>query len=168
MFLAFCTATLFVLWAGDFLATFVYHVPEHVFGRYHVLVHHRHAKRSFTIYSLENRNLWALANVFLNLLCYLLPLPLGWMISPQGAVAGLILAKLHSHWRHTAEQGPVTPKWLQTLSRRLGIITPEQHWLHHCNGNAAYGDIFWWHDRPARLWLKVLRRWKRQMRRSQG
>ena len=32
--------TVLLLIIGDFLSTFFYHVPEHVFGKFHTLVHH--------------------------------------------------------------------------------------------------------------------------------
>ena len=39
-------SALLLLLIGDFLATFLYHVPEHIFGKYHLIVHHN-SDRSF-------------------------------------------------------------------------------------------------------------------------
>ena len=47
------TASLLLL-LGDFVATFCYHVPEHVFGKFHSIVHHS-PKRSFIRYAIKNR-----------------------------------------------------------------------------------------------------------------
>lgn len=153
-------AVLLVLLLGDLGATFLYHVPEHVFGKYHILVHHRHPKRSFILYSLEHQNPWALLNGILNLLPYVIFVPLIWQISSHGAIAGLGLAKLHSLWRHQSEGKVITPAFLQKFCARFWIITPEQHWRHHVRGSIGYGDIFTFCDRPAQAWEKQLRRWK--------
>jgi hypothetical protein len=40
---------LLLLLIGDFLSTFLYHVPEHIFGKFHSLVHHG-KNRSFIHY----------------------------------------------------------------------------------------------------------------------
>lgn len=35
-----------LLFFGDFLSTFVYHIPEHIFGSLHIKTHHS-GKKSF-------------------------------------------------------------------------------------------------------------------------
>ena len=47
--------TALLLIVGDFLSTFFYHVPEHVFGKFHTLVHHG-KNRSFIHYAVLSRN----------------------------------------------------------------------------------------------------------------
>jgi hypothetical protein len=44
-----------LLFIGDFLSTFLYHVPEHIFGKFHSLVHHS-SNRSFLHYAVLTRN----------------------------------------------------------------------------------------------------------------
>ena len=40
---------------GDLLSTFVYHVPEHIFGKFHAIVHHS-KNRSFIHYAVLTKN----------------------------------------------------------------------------------------------------------------
>jgi len=151
-----------VLLLGDFVATFIYHVPEHVFGRYHSLVHHS-PDRSFVRYSIRYRRPQALIPGFLGALPYLMWVPIFWPISPVGTAMGLFLAEAHVIWRHQFETGGQTPLSLQRLCRYLCITTPERHQQHHRNANLAYGDIFTFYGQPAWLWLRWLRRLKRQI-----
>jgi hypothetical protein len=51
----------FLLLIGDFLSTFVYHAPEHVFGKFHTIVHHG-KKHSFLHYAVLTRNPLVLLN----------------------------------------------------------------------------------------------------------
>ena len=44
-----------LLLIGDFLSTFFYHVPKHVFGKFHNIVHHG-KNRSFIHYAVISRN----------------------------------------------------------------------------------------------------------------
>ena len=44
-----------MLLIGDLLSTFLYHVPEHAFGKFHSAVHHS-ANRSFLHYAVLNKN----------------------------------------------------------------------------------------------------------------
>jgi len=53
-FKIFLVFLLFLL-SGDFIATFFYHVPEHIFGQYHALIHHS-SNRSFIYYALVNKS----------------------------------------------------------------------------------------------------------------
>ncbi len=48
------TAWLLLL-VGDFFSTFFYHVPEHVFGKFHSIVHHG-KNRSFLHYAVLTKN----------------------------------------------------------------------------------------------------------------
>lgn len=152
-----------LLLAGDFVATFGYHVPEHVFGKFHNLVHHS-ADRSFVRYAIRQRRPGALFAGFLSALPYLIFIPWLAQVSVGGVVLGLGLAQAHVLWRH--QEGPdyATPDWLQTLCRGLGITTPERHQLHHHNGRLAFGDIFAFYGEPAQGWLRYLLKVKRALR----
>jgi hypothetical protein len=48
-----------LLVVGDFLSTFCYHVPEHVFGHLHVQTHHSY-KKNFRHYAILTLNLQVL------------------------------------------------------------------------------------------------------------
>jgi sterol desaturase/sphingolipid hydroxylase (fatty acid hydroxylase superfamily) len=154
-------AALLLLLLGDFVATFVYHVPEHVFGRYHSLVHHS-PNRSFIRYALRKRQPIALIPGFCSALPYLIFVPALWLISPIGILLGLVLAELHVIWRHQFAETYRTPPVIQTLCQWLWITTPERHQLHHQNGNLAFGDIFTFYGEPAERWLRYLRQFKQQ------
>ncbi len=153
--------SLLLLLLGDFIATFIYHVPEHVFGRYHSIVHHS-PNRSFVSYAWRKNCPQALLPGFLGALPYLIWVPLlGWM-SPLGTVIGLLLAELHVIWRHQFAPGYQTPQSLKVLCRWFYITTPERHQLHHRNANLAFGDVFTFYGKPAQYWLTLLRQLKRQ------
>lgn len=150
-----------LLLIGDFIATFCYHVPEHVFGKFHNIVHHS-PNRSFVRYAFKNRQPLALVGGFCSALPYLVAIPLLWGWSPWGIGLGLALAEGHVLWRHRFPPKHHTPPWLQTLCKYCGITTPERHWIHHRYGYQAFGDIFSFYHRPAALWLVWLRWVKRQ------
>lgn len=163
MFEAIITVWL-LLFLGDFLSTFVYHVPEHVFGKLHLQTHHA-AKKNFRHYAVLSWRGSVLLDGLLGALPYLL-LAIGfWQFSPVGVVVGLLLGQGHVWWRHTGVIGWQTPPHLLRLCRILAITTPEQHWLHHQKTNLAFGDIFSCFDQPARAWLRTLR-WFRLWLRS--
>jgi hypothetical protein len=149
-------AALLLLLLGDFVATFGYHVPEHVFGRYHAIVHHS-PNRSFVRYALRHRQPQALLPGFLSAFPYLMWIPLLGLLSPLGVGLGLGLAQLHVIWRHQPPPTYATPRPIRKLCRWLCITTPERHGLHHKNANLAYGDIFTFYGQPAQQWLKYLR-----------
>lgn len=153
-------AAFLLLLLGDFLATFAYHVPEHVFGRFHSLVHHS-SDRSFVRYALRHQQPIALVNGFLSALPYLVLVPWLWQISPGGAIAGLMLAELHVIWRHRFEDGYATPVPIQRFCQLLCLTTPERHEQHHRNARAAFGDIFAFYGPTARWWLGLLMRLKK-------
>ena len=70
----------FVAWLllliGDFLSTFLYHVPEHVFGKFHSVVHHG-KNRSFIHYAVLTKNSLVLLDGFLGALPYFIFVPFG-------------------------------------------------------------------------------------------
>jgi sterol desaturase/sphingolipid hydroxylase (fatty acid hydroxylase superfamily) len=141
---------------GDFMATFGYHVPEHVFGKFHSIVHHS-PKRSFIRYAIKNRQPLALIDGFLSAFPYLVLIPVLWPLSPWGVGLGLLLAELHVIWRHQFSPSYQTPSWLKRVCWVLCITTPERHGIHHRYASKAFGDIFTFYGRPAELWLKHLR-----------
>ena len=140
-----------LLLLGDFISTFFYHVPEHVFGKFHSLVHHG-KNRSFIHYAVLSKNPLVLLDGFAGALPYFIFIPWLWQISPIGTVVGLFLGEVHVVWRHVSIINWQTPKLVQILCNCLFIATPERHWLHHKNANLAFGDIFTFYDRPARKW----------------
>ncbi|NJN22011.1 MAG: sterol desaturase [Leptolyngbya sp. RL_3_1] len=152
------TAGLLLL-LGDFVATFGYHVPEHVFGKFHNAVHHS-PNRSFVRYAIRHRQPIALIDGFLSAAPYLIFIPLLWPLSPGGIALGLVLAEGHVIWRHQFHPQYQTPGWLKQVCRIVGITTPERHWRHHRDGNQAFGDIFSFYGQPAARWLRELRRLK--------
>ncbi len=156
-------AAVLLLLLGDFVSTFLYHVPEHVFGHFHCIVHHG-KNRSFIHYAVLTRNPLVLLDGFLGALPYFVFIPWLWHFSPVGTVIGLAFGEFHVVWRHVTALGWVTPLWLQRLCAQLWLTTPERHWIHHDNGNLAFGDIFTFYDEPAKRWLRWLRLIKRQHR----
>jgi hypothetical protein len=162
LFISKTIAIIFLLLSlGDFFSTFLYHVPEHVFGKFHIIVHHS-KNRSFLYYAVLTRNPWVILDGTLGALPYFVFVPWLWQLSPLGTIVGMILGELHVVWRHSTATGYITPYWLQRLCKALYLTTPERHWLHHTNANVAYGDIFNFYDVPARYWLHYLRRLKRR------
>jgi hypothetical protein len=155
-------ATLLLL-LGDFLATFLYHVPEHVFGKFHTIVHHG-KNRSFLHYAVLTKNPLVLIDGMLSALPYFVFTPWLGQISPMGTVIGLMLGELHVIWRHVSVVECKTPQPIRFLCEFLGITTPERHGLHHQNAFAAYGDIFAFYDLPAQQWLTFLRLVRRRWR----
>lgn len=145
-----------LLLIGDFLSTFLYHVPEHVFGRFHSLVHHS-KNRSLIHYAVLNKNPLVLLDGLLGALPYIIFVPWFWQISPWGTLLGLLLGELHVVWRHVSIINWQTPQVVKYCCQLLFITTPERHWLHHQDASLAYGDIFTFYDYPARLWLKFLK-----------
>lgn len=144
-----------LLFIGDFLSTFLYHVPEHVFGKFHTLVHHG-KNRSFIHYAVLTRNPLVLLDGFLGALPYFLFIPFGWQISPIGTIVGIVLGELHVIWRHVSIINWQTPRAIAFVCKIFCITTPERHLLHHEDGNLAYGDIFTFFHRPAIAWMDFL------------
>lgn len=156
--------TWLLLFLGDFLSTFCYHIPEHVFGKLHLQTHHA-GKKTFHHYAVLLPDVKVLLDGFLGALPYLLVAIMLWHHSPLGVVVGLLLGQLHVWWRHTTALGWHTPQFIQVICYLLGITTPEQHWLHHQKVTHAFGDIFTWFDLPAKAWFRYLR-WLRWYGRS--
>lgn len=140
-----------LLLLGDFISTFFYHVPEHVFGKFHSLVHHG-KNRSFVHYAVLSRNPLVLLDGFAGALPYFLFIPILWQISSIGTVLGLILEELHVIWQHVSQLNWQTPTLIHIVCNCLFITTPERHWLHHQNANLAFGDIFTFYNLPAQKW----------------
>ncbi|MEE3716363.1 sterol desaturase [Tumidithrix elongata RA019] len=159
------TAIWLLLLLGDFLSTFLYHVPEHVFGKFHTIVHHG-KNRSFLHYAVLTRNPLVILDGVLGALPYFIFTPWLWQLSPVGTVIGLLLGEFHVVWRHVSILKWKTPEPFLTLCNLLFITTPERHWQHHLNAFAAYGDIFTFFDAPAQKWLTFLRFVRRKFKQS--
>ena len=85
--------TVSLLLIGDFLSNFFYHVPEHVFGKFHSLVHHG-KNRSFIHYAVLNKNPLVILDGFLGALPYIVLIPFSWQLSPIGTVIALFLGEV--------------------------------------------------------------------------
>ncbi|MEL6928459.1 MAG: sterol desaturase [Cyanobacteria bacterium J06600_6] len=152
-----------LLLVGDFLSTFFYHVPEHVFGRFHTLVHHgKH--RSFVHYAVLSRNPLVMLDGFFGALPYFIFVPWAWHISHAGTIAALIFGELHVIWRHVSIINWHTPKAIAYLCALLFVTTPERHQKHHQNAQLAYGDIFTFYHFPAVAWMQFLLNIKQKYR----
>lgn len=147
--------TVSLLLVGDFLSTFFYHVPEHVFGKFHTLVHHG-KNRSFIHYAVLSHNPLVILDRFLGALPYFIFVPLTWNISATGTILALIIGELHVIWRHVSLLNWHTPKVIVICCRLLFITTPERHFQHHQNAQLAYGDIFTFFHSPAIVWMQFL------------
>lgn len=150
---------------GDFLSTFFYHVPEHVFGGFHNKVHHGKNK-SFLHYAVLTKNPLVLVDGALGALPYFIAPLFLWSLSPWGVTLGLALGQAHVVWRHTTSIGWKTPTYWEYVCNMLWITTPERHWLHHQNGSQAFGDIFTFYEVPASYWLLALRKLKIYVKRN--
>ncbi|HEY9820003.1 MAG TPA: sterol desaturase family protein [Candidatus Sericytochromatia bacterium] len=159
--------TLLLLVLGDCISTFLYHVPEHTFGKFHTLVHHS-KNRNFIHYAVLTKNPLVLVDGLLGVLPYFIFVPWFWTLSPVGTVLGLVLGECHVVWRHTSILDYRTPDLIRRICNFLCITTPERHWLHHQNAKVAYGDIFTFYDQPARAWLRFLLLLKRKLRKAKA
>jgi hypothetical protein len=158
------TAGLLLL-LGDFLSTFLYHVPEHVFGKFHTIVHHG-KNRSFLHYAVLTKNPLVLLDGILGAIPYFIFIPWLWQLSPVGTIIGLLFGEFHVVWRHVSILEWKTPKPVEFVCKILSITTPERHWEHHRNAFAAYGDIFTFLDTPAQKWLTFLRFMRRKFKQN--
>jgi hypothetical protein len=160
---------IFVAWLllliGDFFSTFVYHVPEHVFGKFHSIVHHG-KNRSFFHYAVLTKNPLVMIDGILGALPYFVFTPWLWQISPAGTLIGLAFGEFHVIWRHVSIIEWKTPPAIILICKIFFITTPEKHWEHHANAFAAYGDIFTFFDPPAQKWLVFLRFVRRKFKRK--
>ncbi len=161
--MGFFVAVLFVLIVGDFVSTFLYHVPQHLWGKLHLRTHHDRS-RSYWDHAVLSRDPSVLLDGLLGALPYIAIAAVIWPLSPSGAVVGLVLGQLHVWWRHTVDLGWVTPRWVVRISRPLGIVLPEDHDGHHRNPDIEFGDIFRFYDAPARALLNHVRAVQRRRR----
>ena len=148
---------------GDFLSTFLYHIPQHAFGKLHLTTHHL-KDRGFSHYAFPSSQPSVLLDGILGISFYLLFCPISFPISVSGSILGYLLADLHIIWRHLSALGWQTPPSITRLCKVFFIVTPEFHWQHHENTHRAFGDVFTFYDAPARAWLKFLLGLKRQFR----
>ncbi len=154
-------ATIYLLLLlGDFFSTFFYHVPEHVFGKFHTIVHHG-KNRSFFHYAVLTKNPLVVLDGILGAIPYFIFTPWLWQLSPVGTLIGLAFGEFHVVWRHVSILTWKTPQSIEIICNLLFITTPERHWQHHRNAFVAYGDIFTFFDPPAQKWL-ILLRWMRR------
>lgn len=164
--LIFFAAAVVVLIAGDFLSTFLYHVPQHIWGKLHLRTHHDRS-RSYWDHAVLSRDPEILLDGLLGALPYIV---LAAVLCPlsvpaaAGALTGLFLGQLHVWWRHTTEIGWKSPTWLVRLSRAVGLVLPEDHDGHHRNPDIEFGDIFRFYDAPARAMLAYVRSMQRRRR----
>jgi len=159
----FLMAMLVVLIVGDAASTFLYHVPQHLWGKLHLRVHHDR-NRSFWDHAVLSRDPQVLLDGFLGAFPYIAVAAVMWRVSPWGAVAGLLLGQVHVWWRHTTDLGWRTPGWLARLGRGLQIVLPEDHDGHHRNPDIEFGDFFRFYDAPARALIGRVRTANRRRR----
>lgn len=145
----FIVAMLIVLILGDAASTFLYHVPQHLWGKLHLRTHHDRS-RSFWDHAVISKDPAVLLDGLLGALPYIVIAAVVWPVSAAGALAGLILGQLHVWWRHTTDLGWVTPGWVVRIARVLQLVLPEDHDGHHRNPDVEFGDIFRFYDAPAR------------------
>lgn len=154
-----------ILLTGDFISTFVYHVPEHALGKLHCRVHHE-TKQTFQHYAVLSTRPLVMLDGFLGALPYILVAFALYSFSPVGTVFALMMGECHVAWRHTTKMGWHTPRQVQQLCHIFCVVTPEEHWVHHENGAIAFGDIFNFFDKPAQQWLRLLTRLKKDWRKQ--
>ena len=148
-----------------FLSTFFYHVPEHVFGKFHALIHHG-KNRSFIHYAVLSRNPLVILDGFLGALPYFIFIPFTWHIFQTGTILALIFGEFHVIWRHVSVLNWHTAKAIAYGCKLLSITTPERHQQHHENAQLAYGDIFTFYHKPAIAWMQFLINLKHKYRRA--
>lgn len=158
-------AMLIVLLVGDLLSTFLYHVPQHVWGKLHLRTHHDRRK-SYWDHAVLSRDPQVLLDGLLGAVPYMVLGALCLRISIAGAVLGLLLGQAHVWWRHTCELGWRTPAWFRRVARVIQLVLPEDHDGHHRNPEVEFGDIFRFYDAPARATIVTLRAWTRALKRT--
>jgi len=155
-FLSLLVAVLIVLLVGDFASTFLYHVPQHVWGKLHLRTHHDR-RRSYWDHAVISRDPAVMLDGFLGAVPYIVVSLICCKISVLGAAIGLLLGQLHVWWRHTTELGWKSPAAVRAVCRALSIVLPEDHDGHHRNPEIEFGDLFRFYDAPARKMLVLLR-----------
>lgn len=154
--LSLLAAMLIVLVVGDFASTFLYHVPQHVWGKLHLRTHHDR-RRSYWDHAVISRDPGVMLDGFLGAVPYIIVALFCARISTIGAAVGLVLGQLHVWWRHTTELGWKTPGVVRAACRMLAIVLPEDHDGHHRNPEIEFGDLFRFYDAPARKMMVLLR-----------
>ncbi len=149
-------AMLIVLVVGDLASTFLYHVPQHVWGKLHLRTHHDR-KRSYWDHAVLSKSPAVLLDGLLGALPYIAVALVCTRLSIIGAIAGLVFGQFHVLWRHTSEIGWKSPAWLVAFARVTGLVLPEDHNGHHTNPEIEFGDIFRFYDVPARYTIAWLR-----------
>jgi hypothetical protein len=147
--IAFVGALVVVLLVGDAASTFLYHVPQHLWGKLHLRVHHDRS-RSYWDHAVISRDPAVMLDGFLGALPYIFIAVVMARFSLAGALLGLLLGQLHVWWRHTTELGWRTPAPIVRAARIIGLVLPEDHDWHHRNPEIEFGDIFRFYDAPAR------------------
>jgi hypothetical protein len=161
--ISFVVSLLVVLIVGDAASTFLYHVPQHVWGKLHLRVHHDRS-RSFWDHAVISQDPQVILDGVLGAVPYVLVAAVLWQISPAGALVGLVLGQIHVWWRHTTDLGWRTPLWAVRIARVLQVVLPEDHDGHHRNPDVEFGDIFRFYDAPARACIARLRAATRRRR----
>jgi Fatty acid hydroxylase superfamily len=162
----FLVAMAVVLLVGDFLSTFLYHVPQHIWGKLHLRTHHDRSK-SYWDHAVLSRDPWILLDGFLGASPYIALAVVLAPLSPwsaAGAVAGLLIGQGHVWWRHTCEIGWKSSPGLVRFARLFGLVLPEDHDGHHRNPDVEFGDLFRFYDAPARALLTYVRGVQRRRR----
>jgi hypothetical protein len=162
----FFVALVVVLIVGDFLSTFLYHVPQHIWGKLHLRTHHDRS-RSYWDHAVLSRDPWILLDGLLGASPYIALTVLLWPISAwsaAGAVFGLLIGQAHVWWRHTTEIGWKSSPALVRFARTFGLVLPEDHDGHHRNPDIEFGDLFRFYDVPARAMLAYVRGVQRRRR----
>lgn len=148
---------------GDFLSTFLWHVPQHAFGKLHLATHHA-KDRNFYHYVVLSSKPAVILDGILGISPYFLLWPILVPISVSGSIAIYLLGQCHSIWRHATVLGWQTPPAIARICKVFFIVTPEFHWQHHKNGHRAFGDIFTFYNAPAQAYLKFLLALKHKFR----
>ena len=164
--LTFFVALVIVMVVGDAASTFLYHVPQHAWGRLHLRTHHDRS-RSYWDHAVLSKDPEILLDGLLGALPYIAIAALLWPLSPwaaAGASLGLVLGQLHVWWRHTTDLGWRTPPWGVRLAQAFSVVLPEDHDGHHRNPDIEFGDIFRFYDAPARALLNAVRSLQRRRR----
>jgi hypothetical protein len=162
----FFVSLIVVLVVGDLASTFLYHVPQHLWGKLHLRTHHDRS-RSYWDHAVISRDPQVMLDGFLGAVPYLLiaaPLFFLGSASIAGAVLGLVLGQLHVWWRHTVDLGWKTPVPVVRIARAFAIVLPEDHDGHHRNPDIEFGDIFRFYDAPARALIGYVRAEQRRRR----
>jgi hypothetical protein len=162
----FFVALAVVIVVGDLGSTFLYHVPQHIWGKLHLRTHHDRS-RSYWDHAVLSRDPEIMLDGFLGALPYIVLAAALCTLGPwsaAGALTGLLLGQMHVWWRHTCEIGWKSPAWLFRLSRVTGLVLPEDHNEHHVDPDVEFGDLFRFYDAPARALISSVRTFRRRRR----